>query len=247
MTSPELFLFPAAFAASFVGSLVGLGGGFLFIPLASLGLGLPLRDAIFLSLINVFFLSGFHSLQNKKLFQENKELIAPCVLMAAIGASLSSILAQKISTQFIQIGLGFLILYCCLITLYRRALPISQEAATKASKLIFLFSGSLAGIFGLGGGIINVPLLYRGFKFAPPIATKLSFFFIFAATGLAIITQFHLRQHEIQKIPLAWPLFSLAGVVSAFWISKRLNLHSEVIKKLFVLILAVIGIWTLIS
>src|SRR6056297_3423085 len=102
----EVLIFPLALIASLVGSLVGLGGGFLFIPLAHLLIRLDLRDCIFISLIKLFFLSAIHCLRNKELFRENKKLIGPSIIMAGIGVFLSSYMAQKIPVAMLQNGLG---------------------------------------------------------------------------------------------------------------------------------------------
>ena len=45
------------FAAGVFGSLLGLGGGILIVPLLTLGFGLPLREAVGVSLVSVIVTS----------------------------------------------------------------------------------------------------------------------------------------------------------------------------------------------
>ena len=45
-------------AAGLFGSLLGLGGGVLLVPLLTLGFGLPLREAVGVSLVAVIMTSG---------------------------------------------------------------------------------------------------------------------------------------------------------------------------------------------
>ena len=45
-------------AAGVFGSLLGLGGGILIVPLLTLGLGLPLREAVAVSLVSVIVTSS---------------------------------------------------------------------------------------------------------------------------------------------------------------------------------------------
>ena len=53
-----LALIAGGIAAGVVGSLLGLGGGILIVPLLTLGFGLPLREAVGASLVCVIVTSG---------------------------------------------------------------------------------------------------------------------------------------------------------------------------------------------
>ena len=52
-----LLMIVGGFAAGVFGSLLGLGGGVLIVPLLTLGFGLPLREAVGVSLVAVIVTS----------------------------------------------------------------------------------------------------------------------------------------------------------------------------------------------
>ncbi len=60
MTAAELsaVLFAASFVAGLLGSLTGLGGGVVIVPLLALGLGIDLRYAVGTSLVSVIATSS---------------------------------------------------------------------------------------------------------------------------------------------------------------------------------------------
>ena len=53
-----LLLIVGGVATGVFGSLLGLGGGILIVPLLTLGFGLPLREAVGVSLVCVIVTSG---------------------------------------------------------------------------------------------------------------------------------------------------------------------------------------------
>ena len=53
-----LVLLAGGAAAGLFGSLLGLGGGILIVPLLNLGFGLPLREAVAVSLVSVIVTSS---------------------------------------------------------------------------------------------------------------------------------------------------------------------------------------------
>ncbi|MGZ8514640.1 MAG: sulfite exporter TauE/SafE family protein, partial [Candidatus Limnocylindrales bacterium] len=57
MIVPELLVFIASLAAGGFGAVVGVGGGLVLVPLLSVGLGVPLHNAIAASLLGVICVS----------------------------------------------------------------------------------------------------------------------------------------------------------------------------------------------
>src|SRR6188472_2833818 len=53
-----LLMLAGGMAAGVFGSLLGLGGGVLIVPLLTLGFGLPLREAVAVSLVSVIVTSS---------------------------------------------------------------------------------------------------------------------------------------------------------------------------------------------
>ena len=73
-------------AAGLFGSLVGLGGGILIVPLLTIGFGLPLREAVGVSLICVMVTSGAAAAVYLERRVANLRLGMTLELFTAIGA-----------------------------------------------------------------------------------------------------------------------------------------------------------------
>ena len=108
-----------------------------------------------------------------------------------------------------------------------------------------LFSGFLAGLLGIGGGIILVPMfwfLFSYFKVPEELTLKLSI-----GTSLAVITVitfftsgFHIFRGKLKKEELKIIIWIVPGIVLGVFSSHLLPAH--ILKKLFAVVLLVVGI-----
>lgn len=237
------------FSASFIGGLVGLGGGFLMVPLMNLGLGLDFKDSVFLSLVGVFCLSIAKNSQNRDLVREYKEKIVPLLLFSVCGAIAAGLIGRMAPSKILSLLFALLLI---VVALYEIVDPFKNKEVSSASKsretlarsLIFL-SGLVSGLFGIGAGVVTIPVLYRILGFPIQTAARLSYFFILVTSGAALITLFQQRREAIAEIPVTYPVFIAIGVLGGFFVSKRIKLSDKRLKKLFAVLLLGIGSWQL--
>lgn len=243
--------FCIGFCASFIGSLIGLGGGFIIIPSLYLILKVPFKDAVFISLVCVFVVSIFHNLKNRDIIQEHRKVVAPLILFVVLGAIVASLL-QSVSAPLV-LARSFSILMIGFAVYYLRADKSSQDSLIPHDhpklwgKVLLFASGGLAGLFGLGGGTVNVPVLNKLQNFEMKLSTQISFFFILASTATALLVQYYARKQEIYQIAFSPVLAILAGVLLGFVLSRRFKLSNRNIKKVFSIILLIIGSWKLLA
>ena len=117
-----LLLVGGGAAAGVFGSLLGLGGGVLIVPLLTLGFGLPLREAVGISLICVIVTSSAAARVFLQRHVANLRLGMSLELFTAIGALVGGLIAFSLSDQVLA-GLFAVLLTYVAITMARRRDP----------------------------------------------------------------------------------------------------------------------------
>jgi uncharacterized membrane protein YfcA len=165
------------------GSLLGLGGGILLVPLLTLGFELPLREAVGVSLVAVITTSGASASVYLERGVANLRLGMTLELFTAIGALLGGLIAFLLDEQAL-FGLFAGLLVYTAWTMARRTVPAhSEEEPDRGTSEPTGFSSSLAGLgygirrlpigaassigggvvsalLGIGGGLILVPVMH---------------------------------------------------------------------------------------
>src|SRR5437867_9123281 len=112
----------AGAGAGLFGSLLGLGGGTLIVPLLTLGFGLPLRDAVGVSLVAVIVTSSAAASVFLQRHTANLRLGMTLELFTAIGALIGGFIAFALSDRALA-GLFALLLGYTAFTMARRREP----------------------------------------------------------------------------------------------------------------------------
>lgn len=249
MLDPSLtfycLFFLLGFGASFLGATIGLGGGFIIVPLSNMLFGLNFKDSVFMGLCAVLVVSLYHNQRNRELLKANRRSLLELTVFSVVGGIIASSISGYASGPLLEklfalCLIGFAIYYltdrkAASDTLVRK--PIGW-----AMRGIIFGTGLLAGFFGIGGGTLAVPSLNKLLGFSLQQATKLSFFFIFIASLSALVTQFQVRGDELKQMPPFLVIVLVVGVVSGAFISRRfVRLSNPGIKKLFSLALLAMG------
>ena len=114
-----LAMIVGGFAAGIFGSLLGLGGGILIVPLLTLGFGLPLREAVGVSLVSVIITSSASASVYLERHVADLRLGMTLELFTAMGALVGGLVAFLISEQVLA-GLFAALLVTTAITMARR-------------------------------------------------------------------------------------------------------------------------------
>ena len=117
------------FAAGVFGSLLGLGGGVLIVPLLTLGFGLPLREAVGVSLVAVIVTSSASASVYLERHVANLRLGMTLELFTATGALVGGLIAFALSDQVLS-GLFTVLLLYTAFTMARRREPGPTPTAT---------------------------------------------------------------------------------------------------------------------
>lgn len=135
-----LILFFGAFCAGFVGSLTGLGGGVIIIPLLTLLLGVDLHYAIGTALVSVIATSTGSAAAYVKEGITNLRMGMLLEIATTIGAIIGALLVAYFNPNIIAVIFGIVLVYSAINSFrkkYEHALQASSRLADK-----FKLSGS---------------------------------------------------------------------------------------------------------
>jgi len=163
-----IVLLPTGIFIGFTSGFLGVGGGFLMVPvqfwlLTSMGVDptLALRIAFGTSLAVVVptALSGAwgHHCRKCVLVRPLLIMIIPCIVGAVAGAAISTHAPGKLMESLF----GILLLFGAARMLMSAALPAAHDRWVSKRALVLwgLVFGTVSGLFGVGGGIVMVPIM----------------------------------------------------------------------------------------
>jgi uncharacterized membrane protein YfcA len=122
-----LVLLGGGAAVGLFGSLLGLGGGILLVPLLTLGFGRPLREAVAISLVSVIVTSSAGAGVYLRRHVANLRLGMVLELFTSIGALVGGLIAFSLPVPVLQ-GLFALLLTWVALSMIRRREPARAAA-----------------------------------------------------------------------------------------------------------------------
>jgi uncharacterized membrane protein YfcA len=254
-----LLMIAGGVAAGAFGSLLGLGGGLLIVPLLSVGFGLPLREAIGVSLVSVIVTSGAAAGVYLERRVANLRLGMTLELFTAAGAIAGGVLAFALEERVIAALFAVMLVYTAVSMIRRRppepdlaaAAPVGEPTAgwteslhgpgyrvgsLAAGSLASVGAGVVSALLGVGGGIVKVPVMHLVMGVPLRVATATSNLMIgVTASAGAIIYLLHGEIEPSVAAPTALGVFAGAtiGSRSAHRVDVRL------LRILFVVVLLV--------
>lgn len=207
----ELFL--SAFASSVFGSMVGLGGGFILVPILRLFFGLGPAEAAGTSLVLV----TANSFAGATTYLLQKRVDVRLGLMFAAGglpgSIVGAILTKHIAPRAFDWLFGIFLIAVAIDMIFNarkrvgerleHEVGIRKAMSFRAAVGIGFVVGVVSSLFGIGGGVIVVPsLLY--FSSLPAHAISATSHFIIVLTAPVGLTV-HSFQHDI-RVADALPL-----------------------------------------
>ncbi len=192
-----LELFVGAVGIGFVSAIAGIGGGSLMVPFMVLLLNYNVRVAIATSLLCIVVTSS--SAASIYLRRGSVDINTALSLepATALGAIVGAYITLSLPPRLIKASLGALFLYISVTMLKEsvitgggvreRASP-ARTGRKVAGLLLSFIAGLVSGMFGIGGGVIKVPLmaLILGLPIKTAVATSSFMVGLTAASGGAV-------------------------------------------------------------
>lgn len=198
-----LIIFIGSYFAGLLGSLTGLGGGFVIIPLLTLVLRVDIHYAIGASLVSVIATSSGSAAAYVKEGITNIRLGMFLEIATTAGAMVGALIAVYIPTNFIAILFGVILITSAVMSLRKKAEHISREKSKLAEKLklnssfptangpvaysvknvgggffMMLFAGVISGLLGIGSGALKVLAMDTIMRIPFKVSTTTSNFMI---------------------------------------------------------------------
>jgi len=203
----QLWLIPLGFAAGVLGSMIGLGGGIIVVPVLTF-LGFPptaaASNSLFAALSNAIASTISYSRQKRVEYSLGLKL----GLLAIPGTVLGAVISTDVTPEIFKILFG-LVLIVSAIYIFLRKKIATRERTLSYQMMVFavgisFFAGIISSFFGIGGGILFVPLMVVGMGMAMKKAAPTSQFILLFVSLSGVIT------HSI----LGHPDFTQAGFLA---------------------------------
>jgi len=171
----------------FLSGLFGVGGGFIIVPLLTLLAGFDLKRAAATSLTAIFLTSVAGVIG----YATSGGVMWLAALILAVGSSIGSFVGAKLLKVIPVTVLTWIYVAILAVLAVRLAFVGNASGSTNPSltpweivllALLGLVSGLLAGLFGVGGGVLVVPLLIVVFGFANFLAKGTSLVMLIPAS-----------------------------------------------------------------
>lgn len=228
--------------AGFLSGLFGVGGGILIVPALVLVLGFDQRIAHGTSLAAVLPIA-ISSLTSYAIADKVDWHVGILLAIGAVaGAVVGTSLLQKVPHDTLAICFAILLVLTAVRLILDHSDATGRGDIDLAGGVLLvalgLIAGVLAGLLGVGGGIILVPIMVVGFSIPAAIAKGTS---LFVVIPTSIMGTWRNRKKRNADLRVA-AVLGLAGVVSAFIAGKiSIGMSEGLSNVLFALLLLAVA------
>lgn len=264
--SEILILFFGAVSAGLLGSLTGLGGGVIIIPLLTLGFGVPMHYAIGASLISVIGTSSGSAVAFVKEGFTNMRIGMFLEIATTTGAIMGALISGLLNPNTIGIIFASILIMTVLLNLRKK--PDHQEPLIQGSLehrlqlygnfpdkgvmkdysarntvpgfFMMVFAGIMSGLLGIGSGALKVLAMDNLMKLPFKVSTTTSNFMIGVTAVASSLIYF--QRGEIIPVIVA-PV--LIGVVLGSFIGSKTLMVSQTkkLKVVFAVVVSILSIY----
>ncbi|UEG54283.1 sulfite exporter TauE/SafE family protein [Mucilaginibacter daejeonensis] len=251
----SLILLVGAYVAGLLGSLTGLGGGVVIIPLLTLVFGVDLRYAIGAALLASIATSSGSASAYVKEGITNIRLGMFLEIATTIGAVLGALIAVYTPTNTIAILFGAVLMFSAAMTLRKK----NQEVLTEGSNLSYLLklnstyptkdgevaykltnvgagfsmmtvAGVLSGLLGIGSGALKVLAMDTAMRIPFKVSTTTSNFMIGVTAAASAVVYL---QRGYMDPGLAFPV--ILGVLGGSFTGSKLlmRMNPQTLRYIF--------------
>ena len=259
-----LILLLGAYAAGLLGSLTGLGGGVIVIPLLTLAFGIDFHYAIGAALVASIATSSGSASAYVKEGMTNIRLGMFLEIATSVGAVLGAVIALWMPTNAIAVIFGVVLFFTAVMQNRQKVDHVGVKGSALAMKLklfgsyptkegvqnyeltnvpggflIMVAAGALSGLLGIGSGILKVLAMDSCMKVPFKVSTTTSNFMI----GVTAVTSavVYLQRGYIEP-GIAFPI--MVGVLGGALTGAKLLKHLDVrlLRKIFAIAILLVAV-----
>jgi uncharacterized membrane protein YfcA len=257
-------LFATSVVAGFLGALTGLGGGVVIVPVLTLLFKVDIRYAIGASLVSVIATSSGAAIAYVREGLSNIRIGMFLEIATTLGALLGAYLTAKISSHWIAVVFGAVLLYSAIASFRKKAdaaRKVQESHLAKQLELVGTYAGpdgtetyaarrvplgfgimfgagTLSGLLGIGSGAVKVLAMDQAMGLPFKVSTTTSNFMI--GVTAAASAGIYLARGYIQPT-LAMPVMLGVLVGSLLGTQVLVKTRVGVLKSVFALVIVVLG------
>lgn len=215
-----LILLLGSFFAGLAGSLTGLGGGVIVIPLLTIGLGVDIHYAIGAGIISVIATSSGSAAAYVREGITNMRIGMFLEIATTVGAVVGAMIAIYINANAVAVIFGIILIFSSLMTLRSKVdhstvnytskwaerlklngtYPAGGQKHSYAVKnvgagfFMMLFAGTLSGLLGIGSGALKVIAMDNIMRLPFKVSTTTSNFMMGVTAAASALVYLHRGQ-----------------------------------------------------
>ena len=214
----NLWLIPLGFAAGVLGSIIGLGGGIIGVPVMTFA-GFPptlaASNSLFAAFSNAIASTATYAKQKRIEYSIGLKLGFMCIPGTILGAFVSDIVTPVI----FQVLFAMILISSAVYIFVKRKMSEKSYNLTNIMMVFAagasFFAGVISSLFGIGGGVVFVPLMVIGIGIAMRKAAPTSqLVLLFASFSGLIVHSFLGHPDFIQALLLSIGAFG-GGLLGA--------------------------------
>jgi uncharacterized membrane protein YfcA len=260
----SLILLPISVVAGFIGSLLGLGGGVIIVPVLTLGFGVDIRYAVAASLISIIATSSGAAAGFLKDHLTNVRLAIFLEIGTVFGAMTGFLLSTNMKPSALYLCFGGFLLFSAVVMFRQKRdsraevnhpwseklglashYPEKDEtvhykvANAPFGLIVMYFAGIFSAILGIGSGIFKMLAMDGAMKVPIKVSSATSNFMI-GVTASASAGAYFLRGDVKPDItaPVA------IGIIMGSYLGAKVmpKLDAVAIRKVFIVVMVVVAI-----
>ena len=254
----------SSFVAGLLGSMTGLGGGVVIVPLLTLVFGVDIRYAIGASLVSVIATSSGAAAAYVKEGYSNIRIGMFLEIATTMGALAGASVAARLPTSVIAVIFGLVLIYSAYLSVRPQAERISDDPPDRLATLLrmdgsyptpggpqtyhahaiptgfglMFVAGMLSGLLGIGSGAVKVLAMDQAMRLPFKVSTTTSNFMI--GVTAAASAGVYLNRGYIDP-GLAMPV--MLGVLAGSLLGARLLVRAQtrMLRIVFSLVIVLLG------
>jgi uncharacterized membrane protein YfcA len=236
---PFILLLALIFFASFILTMVGMGGGLIFSPLFVL-LKFPVTTAVSASL----FLNGIAAISAAITYFRKKmvdvKVGLPLLATGTLSAPLGATLTARINLRVFSAILALVIFVAAMRMLFSKNIQAEEMTVSLPRRIIGggcvgVVIGFMAGLLGIGGGVFIVPLLIYFLKVPTKTAAATSIFIVVFSSFSGFIAHISLAETDWKFILTAAAFSFIGGQLGSHIMAEKLK--GRTVRQIFGVVL----------
>ena len=240
-----VLVFLVCFGASIIGAICGIGGGVIIKPaLDALGI-MDVATISFLSGCTVLSMTTYNVVRSK--LSGDSKIDASTGLPMALGAAIGGVFGKQLfqiirdaaaNPEFVgavqAICLIVVTLGTLIYTIYKSRIRTKQIESRLLALVIGLLLGVMSSFLGIGGGPINLVVLYYFFSMETKTAAENSLYVIFFSQTASLIASIITR--TVPDFAIGMLALMVCGGICGGMVGRKINkkIDSATVDKLFI-------------